>query len=92
MVSSPSQYSKRRSSLIKMIHKHSLRPLPSTLERIFSWLGNKTYNDSSNRDLELGYSARKTISRLWDMLNNNDKMVIIIIMTMIIIMKTDTII
>ena len=75
-----------------MIHKHSLRPLPSTLERIFSWLGNKTYNDSSNRDLELGYSATKTISRLWDMLNNNDKMVIIIIMTMIIIMKTDTII
>lgn len=31
-------------------------------------------------------------SRLWDMLNNKDKMVIIIIMTMIIIMLADTII
>lgn len=75
-----------------MIHKHSLRPLPSTLERIFSWLGNKTYDDSSSKDLELGHSATKTISRLWDMLNNKDKMVIIIIMTMIIIMLADTII
>lgn len=42
--------------------------------------------------LELGSSARKNISRLWDVLNKNDKIVMIIKMTVIMIVITDTII